>query len=195
MARRVLVVTTANDPEEAVDSIVRGHAGDDAEVRVVAPASKISWLDWLTNDEDAARLDAAARAEAASQAAPAEQVEAEVGDVDPLRAIEDALRTFPANEVLVLTPPDQQAEWLEKGLAERARERANRLTDQGDREVNVDVRDEQEDEHAEDQGELGSLPGRGSPEEDLEPEAGERPDDDEAGGALRGPGGESRRAI
>jgi hypothetical protein len=118
-----LVVTTANDPQEAVASLVREHAGEDAEVRVVAPASKISWLDWLTNDEDAARRDAAERAEVASGAAPADQVKAEVGDVDPLQAIEDALREFPADEVLVLTPPDQQAEWLEKGLGELAQKR------------------------------------------------------------------------
>jgi hypothetical protein len=123
VARRVLVVTTANDPEKAVDSLVREHAGVDAEVRVIAPASKISWLDWLTNDEDAARVDAAKRAEAASDAAPTERVDANVGDVDPLQAIEDALRTFPADEVLVLTPPEQQAEWLEKGLGSLAQRR------------------------------------------------------------------------
>jgi hypothetical protein len=123
VARRVLVVTTANDPQESVASLVRQHAGEDAEVRVIAPASKISWLDWLTNDEDAARREAAQRVEVASEAAPVDQVEAEVGDVDPLQAIEDALREFPADEVLVLTPPDQQAEWLEKGLGERAQRR------------------------------------------------------------------------
>jgi hypothetical protein len=119
----VLVVTTADDPEEAVDSLVREHAGEDAELRVVAPASKISWLDWLTNDEDAARRDAAERAEVASDAAPAAQVEAEVGDVDPLQAIEDALREFPADEVLVVTAPERKAEWLEKGLGELAQRR------------------------------------------------------------------------
>jgi hypothetical protein len=123
VARRVLVVTTADDPEEAVDSLVREHAGEDAELRVVAPASKISWLDWLTNDEDAARRDAAERAEVASDAAPAAQVEAEVGDVDPLQAIEDALREFPADEVLVVTAPERKAEWLEKGLGELAQRR------------------------------------------------------------------------
>jgi hypothetical protein len=123
VARRILVVTTANDPEELVDSLVRARAGEDAEVRVVAPASKISWLDWLTNDEDGARSDAAQRAEAASGAAPTERVEATVGDPDPVQAIEDALRTFPADEVFVLTPPEQQAEWLEQGLGELAQRR------------------------------------------------------------------------
>jgi len=56
----------------------RAHAGDDAEVRVVAPASKISWLDRLTNAEDDARADPTERAEAASEELPGEQVEAQV---------------------------------------------------------------------------------------------------------------------
>ena len=44
MARRILVVTTAAAPEAEVEAVVRAHAGEDAEVYVVAPASKISWL-------------------------------------------------------------------------------------------------------------------------------------------------------
>ncbi|MBA3717672.1 MAG: hypothetical protein H0W87_05550 [Actinobacteria bacterium] len=123
MARRILVVTTASVPEAEVESVVRAHAGEDAEVHVVAPASKISWLDRLTNAEDDARADADERAEAAAEAVPGEHVEAEVGDVDPLQAIEDALRTFPADEVVVLTAPDEKATWLEAGLGEDARER------------------------------------------------------------------------
>jgi len=91
-ARRILVVTTATAPQAEVESVVRAHAGDDAEVQVIAPASKISWLDRLTNAEDDARADATERAEAASEEAPGEHVEAHGGDVDPLRAIEDALR-------------------------------------------------------------------------------------------------------
>jgi hypothetical protein len=123
VARQVLVVTTSDAPEEEVESLVREHAGEDAEVRVIAPASKISRLDWLTNAEDDARADAAERAEAASEAAPAGQAEAHVGDVDPLQAIEDALRMFPADEVVVLTAPEGAASWLETGLGEQAQKR------------------------------------------------------------------------
>jgi hypothetical protein len=123
MARRILVVTTAVAPEADVESIVRAHAGEDAEVRVIAPASKISRLDRLTNAEDDARADAVERAEAASEAAPGQHVEAYAGDVDPLQAIEDALRMFPADEVVVLTAPDDEATWLEAGLGEDAQER------------------------------------------------------------------------
>jgi hypothetical protein len=121
--RRILVVTTADAPQSEVESLVRAHAGEDAALQVIAPASKISWLDWLTNAEDDARADAAERAEATSEAAPAERVDAQVGDVDPLQAIEDALRTFPADEVVVLTAPEDEATWLETGLGEQAQRR------------------------------------------------------------------------
>ena len=47
----------------------------------------------------------------------------EVGDTDPVQAIEDALRTFPADEVLVVTRPDDDESWLEQDSAVEARER------------------------------------------------------------------------
>lgn len=123
MARRILVVTTATAPRAEVESIVRAHAGDDAEVHVVAPASKISRLDRLTNAEDDARADAADRADAASEAVHRKDTEPHVGDVDPLQAIEDALRVFPADEIVVLTAPDDKATWLEEALGEKAQKR------------------------------------------------------------------------
>lgn len=123
MARRILVVTTSAAPTAEVESVVRVHGGEDAEVYVVAPASKISRLDRLTNAEDDARADAGDRAELASEAVSGENVEAHVGDVDPLRAIEDALRVFPADEIVVLTASDDKATWLESGLGNDARER------------------------------------------------------------------------
>ena len=122
-SRRILVVTTATAPQAEVESVVRAHAGDDAEVHVIAPASKISRLDRLTNAEDDARADATERAAAASEELPSEQTEAHGGDVDPLQAIEDALRTFPADEIVVLTAPNEEATWLEADLGKKARER------------------------------------------------------------------------
>jgi hypothetical protein len=122
MGRRILVVTTAAKPRADVESVVRAHAGEDAEVHVIAPASKISRLDWLTNEEDDARADAAERADAASEEVPpGDEAAAHVGDVDPLQAIEDALRMFPADEIVVLTAPDEKATWLEDELDEDAR--------------------------------------------------------------------------
>lgn len=123
MSKRILVVTTASVRREDLRDRVRAHAGsEDADVRVVAPAAEISRLDWLTNDEQEARADAGERAvEAGLAVAPeARSVDAEVGDTDPVQAIEDALRTFPADELLLVTRREDEAGWLEEGTAGEA---------------------------------------------------------------------------
>jgi hypothetical protein len=118
--RRLLVVATASVPAAALRAAVSAHAGEDAETLVVAPASGISRLDWLTNAEDDARADAAERAAELADAAPTDDVESRVGDSNPVKAIEDALRTFAADELIVVTLADDDAGWLEKGSAEVA---------------------------------------------------------------------------
>jgi hypothetical protein len=123
VGKRLLVVATAPLSGEDLRDRVRAHAGsEDAEVRVVAPAAEISRLDWLTNDEQEARAEAGERAASAGLAvAPdAASVDAEVGDTDPVQAIEDALREFPADELVLVTHPDEDAGWLEEGTAEEA---------------------------------------------------------------------------
>jgi hypothetical protein len=40
-----------------------------------------------------------------------------------VQAIEDALREFPADEILVVTRPGEEAGWLEQDTAEEASER------------------------------------------------------------------------
>jgi hypothetical protein len=102
---------------------VLAHAGEDAEILVVAPASDISRLDWLTNTEDDARAEATERSEEIGEAVPTDDMETRVGDSNPVRAIEDALRTFPADELIVVTRPDEDAAWLEEGTAETAESR------------------------------------------------------------------------
>jgi hypothetical protein len=118
--RRLLVVATASVPAAALRKSVRAHGGDDAEMLVVAPASDISRLDWLTNAEDDARAEAGERADELAEATPTDDVEFRVGDSNPVKAIEDALRTFPADELIVVTLPDEDAAWLEEGSAEAA---------------------------------------------------------------------------
>lgn len=47
----------------------------------------------------------------------------EIGAADPNLAIEDALRVFAADEIVVSTHPPPRSRWLESGVVERARER------------------------------------------------------------------------
>ena len=92
-------------------------------MRIVAPASNLSRLAWLTNDEDSQRREAEYRAADLAEAIPVEPVEAGVGDTDPVQAIDDALKTFPADQIVVVTCGDENVSWLEDGAAETARER------------------------------------------------------------------------
>jgi hypothetical protein len=80
MPRRLLVVITTEVADGVLRDFVRNRGGDDAEMLVVAPASKISRLDWLTNAEDDARTKAASLAVKTAEATPTEDVEARVGD-------------------------------------------------------------------------------------------------------------------
>ena len=125
-ARRLLVVTTVPVEEAVLRERLRERAGGgEAEVRVIAPAASVSPLQWLANDEDDARADAERVAADAARAIDREAsvVDAGVGDSDPVKAIEDALREWPADEVVVVTHQGEEANWLERDAGAQADER------------------------------------------------------------------------
>ena len=47
----------------------------------------------------------------------------EVGDGEPLQAIDDALRTFAPDELVISTHPEGRSHWLERNVVEEARAR------------------------------------------------------------------------
>jgi len=97
---------------------------DTSKVHVVSPALN-SPLRHLASDEDPARAAAQERLERSLGKLKEEGIEAsgEVGDGDPLQAMEDALRTFGADEIVISTHPEGRSNWLERGLVTQARER------------------------------------------------------------------------
>lgn len=111
--RNVLVITSVERPVAALREAL---GGDVDELRVVVPAVKQSRLQWLTNADDDAREEAEDLAASIDDATP-EDVQAEAGDPDPLQAAEDALAEFEADELVVVTRPDEEATWLEEGRA------------------------------------------------------------------------------
>jgi len=120
--RNLLLVTTEAVDDGVLRAAVRRHVGENvARVRVIAPVSKVSPLEWLTNDEDAKRAEAQEVADHAAEAvgdmAPAD---AEIGDSDPVQAVEDALREFPADEILMVIGPKDERSWLEQGSVSEA---------------------------------------------------------------------------
>ena len=105
--RRVLVVVLSDLDADAVRKKLEAPPGEELEVRVVAPMWEISRLDRLTGDDTAERERAQERAGDAAEAARpvARAVGAGPGDADVLTAVEDELRTFEADEILVLVSP------------------------------------------------------------------------------------------
>jgi hypothetical protein len=109
MGRNVLVVSTVEHGED----VLRARLGSDVdEVKVVVPVVQQGFLDWLANDEQAA---AAAERAAAHLADELPRVpEARKGEADVLLAIEDALATSDADEVVVALHPEDEAPFAER---------------------------------------------------------------------------------
>jgi hypothetical protein len=123
--RRILVV--ANETvggRELIECIERKSEGVAERVLVVCPALNSPLRHWVS-DEDHAREAAQERLDASVASMQAMGIDAtgQIGDGDPLQAIEDAVRTFAPDEVVVSTHPEGRSHWLERGVVDRARER------------------------------------------------------------------------
>jgi 4-amino-4-deoxy-L-arabinose transferase-like glycosyltransferase len=125
-AFRVLVVANetvaGNALRDRIRESVADHSG--AEVLVVSPALNTPLRHWVS-DEDPARAEAQQRLDEslARLAGDGLQARGTIGDGEPLQAIEDALRTFGADEIIISTHPEGRSHWLEQGLVGQARQR------------------------------------------------------------------------
>ncbi len=122
---RILVVANETVGGRELLGELSGRAGTaQARVLVVCPALNSPLRHWVS-DEDAARSEAKRRLDAslASMREAGIDARGEIGDGDPIQAIEDALRTFRPDEVIISTHPVGRSHWLERGVVERARER------------------------------------------------------------------------
>jgi hypothetical protein len=123
--RRILVVANETVAGGALrDAIKAAAEGARANVLVVAPALNTKLRHW-TSDEDQARAAAEDRLARSCHELDRLGINArgEVGDADPLQAMEDALRTFGAEMIIVSTHPEGRSNWLERGVVSGARER------------------------------------------------------------------------
>jgi hypothetical protein len=123
--RRILVIANETVGGHVLRSAILAKSLDvREEVLVVTPALNSPLKHWIS-DEDGARAAAQERLDdsLAQLADAGVQARGEVGDGDPLQAIEDALRTFGADEIIISTHPEGRSNWLERGVVENARER------------------------------------------------------------------------
>jgi GABA permease len=123
--RRVLVI--ANETvrgEELLSTISTLALTERTQFLVVCPALN-SRLKTFTSDEDPAREAAQARLDVTLARLSSVGIAArgEVGDGDPLVAVDDAVRTFGPNEIVISTHPPGKSNWLERGIVESVRAR------------------------------------------------------------------------
>ena len=123
--RRILVVANETVAGTALREAIRNAVeGGQANVLVVSPALNSPIRHWASDDDEAR---AAAEERLSRSIAELELLgipaRGEVGDADPLQAIEDALRTFGADLIVISTHPEGRSNWLERGVVTGAQKR------------------------------------------------------------------------
>jgi GABA permease len=124
-ARKIIVIANETVGGDELLTLLGAKSIDvDEQVLLVCPALNSRVRTW-TSDEDPARAGAQERLDASLTRLADAGVSArgEIGDGDPLQALEDALREFPADEIVVSTHPPGRSHWLEQGVVEQARQR------------------------------------------------------------------------
>lgn len=123
--RRILVIANETVGGSMLREVIRQKSeGFREEVLVVVPALNSPLRHWAS-DEDGARAAAAERLQNSLARLRQAGVDArgEIGDSEPLQAIEDWLHQFGADEIIISTHPEGRSNWLERGVVSGARER------------------------------------------------------------------------
>ena len=121
---KLLLLTAEPVSAEVVREAV-GDDAEDAEVMVVSPALTDSPLRFWTSDADEAIEHARETADETVERLDEGGLDAagDTGESDPLQALEDALQTFPADRIVVVTHPEGERDYLEDGFIEEAERR------------------------------------------------------------------------
>jgi hypothetical protein len=124
---RILALVSEPVSGEALEQVIGPERTQAAEVLVVAPALNTRTR-FMFSDTD----EAIGRAEEVQEETVERMVEqgvdaaGDTGESDPLQAIEDALQTFEADEIVLFTHPEGRRNWLEEGIVEEAEGRFDR---------------------------------------------------------------------
>ena len=124
MGKRILVLASEPVSGETLWKAVGRESADDAEVLVVAPALNTRTRFWVSDPDPAIERADEVQTETVERMEE-EGVDAvgDTGESDPLLAIEDALRTFPADQIVLFTHAGSDRNWAEEGLVDEVRER------------------------------------------------------------------------
>lgn len=122
---RVLVIANESLSGDVLEREIERHAKAKGppQLLVVAPVL-VSRTRFVTTDVDKAMNQARERLAKTLAWAKEKGLKAQghIGDpVSPMLAVEDELRSFAPNEILVVTHPEESANWMESGFVEQIR--------------------------------------------------------------------------
>ena len=125
MGKRILALVSEPMAGEALKQRVGAEEAEEAELLVVAPALNPSKVRFWASDPDGSIDRAEEVAEESVERMDEEGIDAagDTGESDPLLALQDALATFAADEIVVCTRPGGEQNWLEEGVVDEARAR------------------------------------------------------------------------
>src|SRR5690349_6990892 len=121
MSKKILALVSEPISADALRSAIGQEDADQSEVLVVAPALNTKTRFFLADPDPAIE-----RAEEVQQETverlDEEGIDAagDTGEADPLLALQDALMTFDADEVVLFTHASGNQNWQEEGLVEEA---------------------------------------------------------------------------
>lgn len=121
------VVAVIADPiggSEAVEQLRATARGGEVELRLIAAAVEANPLRHVLGDIDVPTHEAREKLETSLTSLRDAGLEArgEVGDPDPIQAVQDALLETPADEVVIFERETPESRWFEGDLTERAEE-------------------------------------------------------------------------
>jgi hypothetical protein len=124
-AARLLVIANEGCAGAELFRAIRERADtENGEVLIVAPALTSRLRYWMSDEDDGVAA-AGRRLETSIERCGAAGIAARgaLGDADPLQALDDAMRSYAPDEVIIATHQPGRSNWLERGLVDQARER------------------------------------------------------------------------
>jgi hypothetical protein len=120
--KRLLVIADSHCSETALCAEILARLHGHVAVHLVVPV-RVSHLHYLTDDESEERQEAeqSMSISVAFLQKRGVSTTGSIGSDKPLESMTDALGVFPATEVLLATPPEDDSYWLERGLLGKAR--------------------------------------------------------------------------
>jgi len=125
MKKKILVLVSEPISGDVLKDVVGGEEAEEAEVLVVAPALNESKVRFWASDPDGSIEQAEDVAQETVERLDEAGVDAAggAGESEPLLALQDALATFDAEEIVLCTRLGGELNWLEEGLVEEVKAR------------------------------------------------------------------------